>query len=418
MVTPSLDGCDGHYLWLQLKFNYFWTASDKVSTVAVVVNSRELDIVIFGATGYTGRLVAERLVKTRSDHPDLRWALAGRSLDKLAATRELVGAPADLPLIEADSADPVALEALARRTKVVITTAGPYQRLGSELVAACARAGTDYLDLTGEAVWMRQMIDQHEEEARRSGARILFACGFDSIPTDLGVWFCQQVAQASLGAPVPRVRGRIRGFAGAISGGSAATRDSMIAATAADPAYAELLGDSFALTPGFRGPEQPPMDVEADDPDLGRVVSFPLGVTNAMSVHRTNLLLGHPYGKEFQYDEMLVAPADGGSSLPPEILLVQPEPGDGPSPEERLAGSFDMVFFGVAPDGRQVQVSVIGDQDPGYGSTSQMLAETALCLLEADDLAPGMWTPAAALGQSLLDRLQERTGVSFTDETA
>ena len=378
----------------------------------------EFDLVVFGATGFTGGLVAEHLARTQGPDEGLRWALAGRSPGRLEDARRSSGAPDDLPLIQVDATDPESVRAMVDRTRAVITTAGPYQLFGSELVAACARAGTDYLDLTGEPVWMRQMIDAHEPRARDSGARILFSCGIDSIPSELGVWFCQQVALERLGTYVPRVKGRFRAFIGGMSGGSLATRDAIMAAVAAEPGLLDQMADPFLLTPGFTGPQQPPADAAMVDPDVGDVGPFMLAGTNSMNVHRSHFLLGHPYGSDLLYDEMMVI--DPGSTVsdpvePPADQL--PKPGEGPSLDVRLAGSFDLLLIGVAADGRQVRVSVKGDQDPGYGSTSQMISETARCLL-ADDRTPGgMWTPGAALGQGLLDRLQDHAGLTFTDET-
>jgi short subunit dehydrogenase-like uncharacterized protein len=176
--------------------------------------SLQLDIVVYGATGFTGRLVAEYLAARYAGTSDLKWAMAGRSRDKLAAVRDAIGAPNDIPLIVADAGDPASLQAMVEQTRSVLTTVGPYQLYGSDLVAACAASGTDYLDLCGEPVWMRQMIDAHEATARSSGARILFSCGFDSLPFELGVFFAQETAKRVLGAPVSRVKGRVRNMKG------------------------------------------------------------------------------------------------------------------------------------------------------------------------------------------------------------
>lgn len=373
----------------------------------------EFDIVVYGATGYTGALVAEHLSRNYGGQGDLRWALAGRSQEKLKATRTRIGAD-DVALLVADGTDVGSVRAMAERTKIVLTTAGPYRPLGATVVEACAASGTDYLDLSGEPAWMRQMIEQHEATAQTSGARIMFACGFDSLPSELGVWLCQQVALKRTGKVVPRVKGRVRSYAGGISGGSVATRDSIIDAVTNEPGIAELMKDPFCLTPWFRGAEQPAMDIPYEDPDVGPVVPFMLGPTNAKAVHRSNLLLGHPYGPDFAYDEMLVRPSEGQG--PPGGVAL-PKPGEGPSEEARAAGSFDMLFIGNAEGGQQIRVSVQGDQDPGYGSTSKMIAETALCLQSSDDVPGGMWTPVAAMQRRLSDRLEEHAGLTLTDET-
>lgn len=376
--------------------------------------SADLDLIVYGATGFTGRLVAEYLAQT---YGKLAWAMAGRSASKLASVRDEIGAPKDLPLIVADGGDSASLAAMARRTKAIITTVGPYQLYGSELVAVCAETGTDYLDLSGEPTWMRAMIDAHEAQAKKSGARIVFSCGFDSIPFELGVYFVQSLGRAKLGHTVPRVKCRVRSMRGGLSGGTAASGRATMEAMQKDPALLHLLLNPFALTPGFDGPTQPPGDKPMHDPDLGSEVgSFMMAVINTKNVHRSNFLLGHPYGTQFVYDEMTVitpgtpAAFDAGGKLP--------MPGEGPSKAERDSGFYDIVFIGIDSDGRQVRGAVRGDRDPGYGSTSKIIAEAGLCLVqECADVPGGIWVPGAALGQKLIDRLP-RAGVTFTDETA
>lgn len=218
--------------------------------------ARDFDVIVYGATGFTGRLVAEYLVQAYPDRAG-RWAMAGRSLDKLAEVRDLIGAPADTPLVAANADDPASLQAMAERATVILTTVGPYQLYGSGLVAACVKAGTAYVDLCGEPAWMRQMIDMHHEEAKASGARIVFSCGFDSIPFDLGVLTLQEAAKSKFGHPCPRVKGRVRKMQGGFSGGTAASLKATLAAAARDPSLIKLLTSSFALTPGFTGPHQP-----------------------------------------------------------------------------------------------------------------------------------------------------------------
>ena len=369
----------------------------------------EFDLVVYGATGYTGRLVAEHLSRRQAAGEPISWAMAGRSLEKLATVRDEIGAPASTALVHAEATRPSSLRDLAGRTRCVLSTVGPYQLHGSELVAVCAETGTDYVDLCGEALWMRQMIETHNARAVSSGARILFACGFDSLPSELGTWLCQQAARDLIGAPVARVKGRVRRFVGGPSGGTVATITAIMRAVEADPSLAELLADPFALTPGFRGPAQPPASEPDDDPDVGPVVPFMLGAANRMSVHRSNLLMGHPYGADFVYDEMALA---GALAAPPDA--APPDPGDGPSEEQRENGSFDMLFIGISADGRQVRVSVSGDKDPGYGSTSQMMAETAVCLVSSPQVAGGIWTPVAALQGRLRDQLAAHTCISFS----
>lgn len=379
----------------------------------------EFDLIVYGATGYTGRLVAEHLAQAYGVGGEVKWAMAGRSADKLAAVRDEIGAPKGTPLVVADAADSASLKAMVARAKAIVTTVGPYQLYGSELVAACAAAGTDYLDLCGEPNWMRAMIEAHDAAAKASGARILFSCGFDSIPFELGVWFCQDAAKAKLGGPVPRVKGRLRDMKGGLSGGTAASGAATMAAIQKDPSLLAIMMSPFGLTPGFEGPPQPAGQAPEEDPDVGPVAPFMMAVINTKNVHRSNLLMGHPYGKDFVYDEMVMgAPGSGGPGFTDLGSLPGggPKPGEGPTKEERESGYYDVLFVGVAADGRRVRVSVKGDKDPGYGSTSKMLAETAICLVRAPDVAGGVWTPGAALQGRLVERLQKHAGLTFTVE--
>ncbi len=379
-------------------------------------STAEFDIVVYGASGYTGRLVAEHLAKHYGVGGELKWAMAGRSAAKLAQARDEIGAPANVPLLVADAADPASVRDMVRRARAVLTTVGPYQYYGSDLVAACAESGTDYLDLCGEPNWMRRMIDAHEAQAKASGARILFSCGFDSIPSELGVWFCQDVARKVLGAPVPRVKGRIRAFVGGPSGGSLASGKATMDALQKDPSAMAVMMNPFGLTPGFEGPPQPPAMVPETDPDAGEVAPFMMAAIDTKAVHRSNLLMGHPYGRDFVYDEMTVLGPGGPAPLPDFGSTGGPKPGEGPTREQREAGSFDVLFIGIARDGQKVRVSVKSNQDPGYGSTSKMIAETAISLINAPDVSGGIWTPAAALQRRLLDRLQQHAGIEFTQE--
>ncbi len=380
----------------------------------------EFDLIVYGASGYTGRLVAEHLAKRYGVGGEVKWAMAGRSAEKLAQVRDEIGAPKDTPLLTADAGDPDQVRKLVRRTKAVITTVGPYQLYGSDLVAACAEAGTDYLDLCGEPTWMRQMIDAHEAAAKASGARILFSCGFDSIPFELGVYFTQETAKAKLGGPVPRVKGRVRAMQGGLSGGTAASGKATMEALQKDPSLMAVMMSPFGLTPGFQGPAQPPGMSAEEDPDVGPVSPFMMAVINTKNVHRSNLLMGHPYGQDFTYDEMVMGGPAGPATFTDLGALPGggPKPGEGPTPEEREAGFYDLLFIGIGQDGRKVRASVKGDKDPGYGSTSKMLAETALALVNAPDVPGGIWTPGAALQGRLVERLSQNAGLTFEVEAA
>ena len=389
--------------------------------------SAKFDIVVYGASGFTGRLVAEYLASRKGAPNDIKWAMAGRSLDKLAAVRDEIGAPKDTPLIVADASDPASLDAMLQQTRAVLTTVGPYQLYGTELVAACVASGTDYLDLCGEPVWMRQMIDKYQAAAQASGARIVFSCGYDSIPFELGVFFLQEAAKAKLGSTFNRVKGRVRKMKGTFSGGTAASMKAIFAAAANDPSLLPMLRDPFVLTPGFEGPKQPPGNKPLFDEDLGMwLAPFVMANINTRNVHRSNFLLGFPYGKDFVYDEMMVAgPKDTGEATAKAIVATNnklgaqggPKPGEGPSKEERESGHFDLLFAGFAPDGRQIKAVVTGDRDPGYGSTSKMIAESAICLVrDATDVPGGIWTPGAAMGNRLIKRLVDHAGMTFDIE--
>jgi short subunit dehydrogenase-like uncharacterized protein len=390
-------------------------------------SSSKFDIVVYGATGFTGQLVAEYLAAQYRNDTKLKWAMAGRSLDKLAKVRDAIGAPADAPLIVADSSDPVSLKAMIDQTKSVVTTVGPYLLYGNELLAACAASGTDYFDLCGEVPWMRRMIDAHQATAERSGARIVFSCGYDSLPFELGVYSCQQAAKTVFGAPVARVKGRVRAMKGTFSGGTAASGKAIFEAAAKDPSLLALLRDPFALTPGSGGPKQPPGNRVLFDEDLQTwLTPFFMANINTRNVHRSNMLLGFPYGRDFVYDEMQIAgPGEEGEARAKRIMAANnnlagqavPKPGEGPSKEERETGYYDLLFVGVAPDGRQVHASVKGDRDPGYGSTSKMISECAICLLrDTADVPAGFWTPGAAMREALIKRLVDNAGLTFEVE--
>jgi len=389
-----------------------------------MADTREFDIIVYGATGFTGRLVAEYLAEHYAGREGApKWAMAGRSAQKLAEIRDLIGAPADTPLVVADASNPESFAAMAARARVILTTVGPYQLYGSELVAACVRTGTAYADLCGEPGWMREMIDTHQEAAQRSGARITFSCGFDSIPFDLGVLFLQAEAVKRYGSPAPRVKGRVRKMQGGASGGTIASLTETLKAVAKKPSLALLLQSSFALTPGFEGPHQPTGLIPEYDPAAGSwTAPFVMAPINTKNVHRTNFLLGHAWGEDLVYDEMMMTTiGDAGKAMAEAIAKANPfgdaklKPGEGPSKEQRENGFFDILFIGEYPDGREVRASVQGDRDPGYGSTSKMLAETGMALLENKGEG-GVWTPGALLGEALIKRLTNEAGLTFQIE--
>lgn len=390
------------------------------------MSNREFDVVVFGATGFTGRLVAEYLASEYGGE-GVRWAMAGRSREKLAAVRDEIGAPADTPLLTADSSDPASLKSLAGKTAAIITTVGPYQLYGEPLVAACVEAGTDYVDLCGEPAWMYDIVRSYDAPARSSGARIVLSCGFDSIPFDLGVYFLQQNAIAGTGAPLSRVKGRVRKMKGTFSGGTAASFAETMARAAKEPEVIDRLRNPFSLVPDFEGPRQPSGNKVIFEEDLDTwSAPFIMASINTKNVHRSNALLGHRYGQDFVYDEMFsTGPGEKGEQFAQMIANDKsmaenpPKPGEGPSKEERESGYYDAMFTGLAADGRRLTAGVSGDKDPGYGSTSKMIAEAALCLVKDVDRETtpgGVYTPAPAMGDALIARLQAHAGLRFAME--
>jgi short subunit dehydrogenase-like uncharacterized protein len=331
-----------------------------------------------------------------------------------------------VPLIKADASDPASLDAMVRRAACIITTVGPYQLYGSPLVAACAAAGTDYVDLTGESNWIAAMIAEHEAAAKASGARIVFSCGFDSIPFDVGVWFAEEEAKKRFGAYAPRVRGRVRKLKGGLSGGTLASGMATQAAAAKDPGIGAMMADPFALTPGFKGPAQPDGDTPYEDKVTGAWVGpFMMAGVNSKAVHRDNFLLGQRWGADFQYDEMQMLPGPPGAANSGGAGGFNfgagglPKPGEGPSKEERETGYYDILVIAEMGDGRTLRCAVVGDMDPGYGSTSKILAESAVALVRdvpRSQTPGGCWSPASAMGAALVARLPAKAGLTFTVE--
>ena len=404
------------------------------------MSAQEFDVVVYGATGFTGKLVAEHLMRTYGAEGQVRWAIAGRDEEKLKAVRTEIGAPYSLPIIVAGAKDSNALDAMAHRARVVITTVGPYQLYGEGLLAACAKAGTDYVDLCGEPNWMAAMIDKYEKTAKESGARIVFSCGFDSIPFDCGVWFLQQEAKQRFGQPLRDVRGRVRKMKGTFSGGTMASMLATFEAVKRDPSIATQMTDPFALSPQRLEP-QPNGDEVTEDADINSwSAPFVMASINTKNVHRTNALAQYAYGRDFTYSEMMLTgpgakgkqratSAQNASNMqrtllgfaPTRMLLTQfvlPKPGQGPDKEQRETGMFDVLYVGAAADGRTLRASVYGDKDPGYGSTSKMISEAALTLNDTSrQTTPGgIWTPAAAMGDALITRLEEKAGLTFKVE--
>ncbi len=391
-----------------------------------MTDNTKFDLIVFGASGFTGRLVAEYLNKQYGANGSVRWAMAGRSEAKLAQVRTEIGVPDEVALIVADTQDMASVEAMVAQAKCIITTVGPYQLYGTKLVEACANAGVDYVDLSGEPLWMSDMIEQFDAKARETGARIVHSCGFDSIPFDLGVLFLQNAAQAEFGRPAPRVRCRVRVMDGEFSGGTAASLGASLARLEKEPDLLMRMIDPFCLANGFKGPDQPQDNKPYEDELLGMwVAPFIMAAINTKNVHRSNALMGHAYGEDFIYDEMMVAGVGEEGKAVAEFISSAnplqgenvPQPGEGPSREKREAGSYDVLFLGEMPDGTVLKAAVTGDMDPGYGSTSKMLAESAICLLEdCPDLQGGVYTSAPAMGEKLIARLVANAGMTFERE--
>jgi short subunit dehydrogenase-like uncharacterized protein len=408
------------------------------------MNPKIHDLIVFGATGFTGRLVAEYLNTTYGVGRDVKWAMAGRSLDKLRRVRDELGISEDLPLLVADASDTAALKKLVAQTRVVITTVGPYQLHGNQLVGACADAGTDYVDLCGEPGWMAEKIPQLQKPAAASGARIVFSCGFDSIPFDLGVVFLQHEAMQRLGEPLVRVHGRVKTMKGTFSGGTAASLLATMEAVGRDRSLIKTLGNPYALVPGFKGPRQPNDGVaEYDELAKAWTAPFVMAPINTKNVHRTHALRGHPWGTDFVYSErMLTGKGSKGEqrarkmarntkiqnvllAIGPTRALIRrfalPKPGEGPNQHQRETGHYELLFVGQTASGQTLSATVKGDRDPGYGSTCKLITESALCLIQEVDhqMAPGgVWTPGAAMGLTLASRLQARAGLSFAINAA
>ena len=388
------------------------------------MSDKSVDVVIYGATGFTGKLVVEYMQEKYGKDEGISWAIAGRSEEKLNSVREELKVGSNVPQLLVDSNDKDSIASMVQQTKCVLTTVGPYQLYGANILQQCVIHGVDYVDLCGEPGWMHEMINEHAEQAKETGARIVFSCGFDSIPFDLGVYFLQKEVIARHGQPASNVRGRVRAMNGEFSGGTAASLGATMASLKEKPELFEILVNPFALSNGFTGPEQAQDSKPIYDDKLETwVAPFFMAPINTKNVHRSNALMDHLYGKDFCYNEMWIqGPGEEGKAAAEFVgsmnpLADAPAPGEGPSKESRENGNYDVLFCADLSDESSLHASVSGDMDPGYGSTSKMIAESALCLVnDCAKLGGGIYTPAPAMGEKLIVRLQANAGLTFKIE--
>ncbi len=393
---------------------------------------KNFDFILYGATSFVGKIMCEYLADY--DAEEFKWAMAGRSEKKINDLKKELSLEGIQHFI-VDAENEVLLEQMANQTKVVISTVGPYALYGEPLLKVCATTGTDYCDLTGEPQWIKRMLDAHEKTAQASGARIINSAGFDSIPSDLGVYFSQKYAHEKTGSYVDQIKMRVRKMRGGASGGTVASLLNVLKEAKTNPALRKALINPYILCPEghpFSVRQKNHKKAEYDEELKFWTMPFVMAAINERIVHRTNALLENRYGDDFRYDEAMSAKKSSdakkmtfglgafvvGASITPVRWMLEnfilPKPGEGPSKKEQLKGMFDMRFFAKLADGYQV-VKVEGDRDPGYGSTAKMLVQTALTLAkDVPDLPGGFWTPAAGLNEPLRNRLEKHAGVSVS----
>lgn len=405
------------------------------------------DLVVFGATSFVGQILTRYLAEQFSGQAELlRWAIAGRSEAKLNELKRSLGATgAALPIILADAANEAQLRALCAQTRVVVSTVGPYALYGEPLVKVCAESGTDYCDLTGETQWIKRMIEKYEATAQQSGARIVHCCGFDSVPSDMGVYFLQQQAMQQWGTPATHVKMRVKTLKGGASGGTVASLINVVQEAAADPALRRELANPYSLCPnghGFTARQHSTRGAAFDTDFDAWIAPFVMAAINERVVHRSNALSGNAYGNQFTYDEAVITGSGlqgrlravtmvaglgafmVGIVIKPTRRLMErfllPKPGEGPSPAAQLAGRYDLRFFARTDDGKTLRVKVTGDRDPGYGSTGKMLGQAAasLALDHVKDgiktgRPGGFWTPATMFDDRFITRLTRYAGLRF-----
>jgi len=403
------------------------------------MTSNQYDIVIFGATSFVGQILTGYMMQQYGVNGDIKWAIAGRSEQKINELKDKFQAQA-INHILADASDESQLENMVKQARVLVSTVGPYALYGEPLVKVCVNSGTDYCDLTGEIQWYKRMVDRYEATAKKTGARIVHCSGFDSLPSDLGVWFTQNKAQQAFGQMCQQVKLRVAKIKGGASGGTVASMVNIAKEAAKDPALRKELQNPYSVCPDKHGfkTRQDNINGAVFDEDFNAWVGpFVMAAVNTRVVHRSNALLNNAYGADFKYDEgMLMGKDKKGkgrarnmawglaafmilAAIKPTRWVLEkfilPKPGQGPSADEQLNGMFDMRFVGKTTDGKTIKTRVTGDRDPGYGSTAKMLGQAAVCLskIQKEEKDGGFWTPASIYGDDLVDRLIQHSGLTF-----
>lgn len=405
------------------------------------MDNKSLDIILFGATSFVGQIATKYLYEHIGLDSGIKWAIAGRSEKKLTQIKAGLGPNANsIPTLVADSSDTESLNRLCQQARVILSTVGPYALYGESLIEACVRHGNDYCDLTGEAYWIKKMLDKYELAAQKSGARIINCCGFDSIPSDLGVYFLQQLSQQQYSHTFNYVKLRVKAMKGGVSGGTVASGIEMAKAAKKDPLLRRNMGNPNVLCrpSETNTPRQPRIVKPTYDPDFKAwSAPFIMEAINSRIVLRSDSLDKNGSLDSLVYGEAVLTGKGlkgylraafitlslGGFAFTTKYrflrYLIQrfllPKPGQGPSPEQQKNGFFDLRIIGKK-DQKSLTVKVTGDMDPGYGCTAKMLIQSGLCMafdISKSDLSGGFWTPATAMGEKLIKRLTAYAGMTF-----
>ncbi|MFL2531355.1 MAG: saccharopine dehydrogenase family protein [Porticoccaceae bacterium] len=404
------------------------------------MDSKTLDIILFGATSFVGKITTQYLLNEVGIGKGVTWAIAGRSLGKIKQLKNQLGPEAEnIPIIVADSADSASLTKMCQQGRVILSTVGPYALYGESLVEACVHNGNDYCDLTGEAYWIKKMLDKYQLRAEKTGARIINCCGFDSIPSDLGVYFLQQASQRQFGTVCKDVKLRVKAMKGGVSGGTVASGIEMAKAVKKDPALRRKMGNPYLLCQSQTSRvKQPRILKPTFDKDFNAwSAPFIMETINSRVVLRSNSLQQHDDCEDFTYGEAVLTGKGrqgyfrawgitlglGGFGLAAKNKLLRfliqkfllPKPGQGPSPKQQENGFFDLRIIGKNNQ-QSVTIKVTGDKDPGYGCTAKMLTQAGLCMafdIGKTELSGGFWTPATAMNEKLIKRLVASAGMTF-----